>query len=139
MAITLYPFLKLGNESMPVFFEDALFYMPVTTPGVSISEVSSLLQKQDKILKGFPEVSQVFGKAGRAETATDPAPLEMFETTINLKPRSEWRKGMTVEKLTTVDAEHGDFPAPPRQRRERIEHRRGARWRRSPGDGRARA
>ena len=100
MAITLYPFLKLGNESMPVFFEDALFYMPVTTPGVSISEVSSLLQKQDKILKGFPEVSQVFGKAGRAETATDPAPLEMFETTINLKPRSEWRKGMTVEKLT---------------------------------------
>jgi copper/silver efflux system protein len=100
MAMTLYPFLKLGNESMPVFFEDALFYMPVTTPGVSISEVSSLLQKQDKILKSFPEVSQVFGKAGRAETATDPAPLEMFETTINLKPRSEWRKGMTVEKLT---------------------------------------
>jgi Cu(I)/Ag(I) efflux system membrane protein CusA/SilA len=100
MAVTLYPFFKLGNESMPVFFEDALFYMPVTTPGVSISEVTSLLQKQDKILKGFPEVSQVFGKAGRAETATDPAPLEMFETTINLKPRSQWRKGMTVEKLT---------------------------------------
>ncbi len=100
MAVTIYPFFKLGNESMPVFFEDALFYMPVTTPGVSISEVSSLLQKQDKILKGFPEVSQVFGKAGRAETATDPAPLEMFETTINLKPRSQWRKGMTVEKLT---------------------------------------
>jgi len=100
MAVTLYPFFKLGNESMPVFFEDALFYMPVTTPGVSISEVTSLLQKQDKILRGFPEVSQVFGKAGRAETATDPAPLEMFETTINLKPRSQWRKGMTVEKLT---------------------------------------
>ena len=100
MAVTLYPFFKLGNESMPAFFEDALFYMPVTTPGVSISEVTSLLQKQDKILKGFPEVSQVFGKAGRAETATDPAPLEMFETTINLKPRSQWRKGMTVEKLT---------------------------------------
>ncbi len=100
MAVTLYPYFKLGTESMPAFFEDALFYMPVTTPGVSISEVSSLLQKQDKILKGFPEVSQVFGKAGRAETATDPAPLEMFETTINLKPRSQWRKGMTVEKLT---------------------------------------
>jgi Cu(I)/Ag(I) efflux system membrane protein CusA/SilA len=100
MAITFYPYFKLGTESMPAFFEDALFYMPVTTPGVSISEVSSLLQKQDKILKGFPEVSQVFGKAGRAETATDPAPLEMFETTINLKPRSQWRKGMTVEKLT---------------------------------------
>ncbi len=100
IALTLYPYFKLGTESMPAFFEDALFYMPVTTPGVSISEVSSLLQKQDKILKGFPEVSQVFGKAGRAETATDPAPLEMFETTINLKPRSQWRKGMTVEKLT---------------------------------------
>jgi len=100
MAVTLYPYFKLGNESMPAFFEDALFYMPVTTPGVSISEVSSLLQKQDKILKEFPEVSQVFGKAGRAETATDPAPLEMFETTINLKPRSQWRKGMTIEKLT---------------------------------------
>jgi Cu(I)/Ag(I) efflux system membrane protein CusA/SilA len=84
---------------MPAFFEDALFYMPVTTPGVSISEVSSLLQKQDKILKGFPEVSQVFGKAGRAETATDPAPLEMFETIINLKPKSQWRDGMTVQKL----------------------------------------
>jgi copper/silver efflux system protein len=100
MAVTLYPYFKLGNESMPAFFENALFYMPVTAPGVSISEVTSLLQKQDKILRGFPEVSQVFGKAGRAETATDPAPLEMFETTINLKPRSEWRKGMTVEKLT---------------------------------------
>jgi copper/silver efflux system protein len=100
MAVTLYPYFKLGNESMPAFFENALFYMPVTAPGVSIAEVASLLQKQDKILKGFPEVSQVFGKAGRAETATDPAPLEMFETTINLKPKSEWRKGMTVEKLT---------------------------------------
>ena len=99
MAVTAYPLLKLGYESMPALYEGALFYMPVTAPGVSISEASSLLQKQDRILKGFPEVSQVFGKAGRAETATDPAPLEMFETVINLKPRSEWREGMTVEKL----------------------------------------
>ena len=100
MAVTIYPVLKLGHESMPPFFEGALFYMPVTAPGLAISEASSLLKSQDKILKSFPEVAQVFGKSGRAETATDPAPLEMFETTINLKPRSQWRKGMTVEKLT---------------------------------------
>ncbi|PKN67279.1 MAG: CusA/CzcA family heavy metal efflux RND transporter [Deltaproteobacteria bacterium HGW-Deltaproteobacteria-15] len=99
MAITAYPIFKLGSESMPALYEGALFYMPVTAPGVSISEASSLLQKQDRIIKSFPEVSQVFGKAGRAETATDPAPLEMFETVINLKPKSEWREGMTVEKL----------------------------------------
>ena len=74
MAITTYPLFRLGYESMPSLFEGALFYMPVTAPGVAIAEVSSLLQKQDRILKGFPEVSQVFGKAGRAETATDPAP-----------------------------------------------------------------
>ena len=99
MAITVYPFLKLGSEFMPPLYEGTLFYMPVTMPGASVSEVSKLLQMQDKILKNIPEVSQVFGKAGRAETATDPAPLEMFETVINLKPESEWREGMTVEKL----------------------------------------
>jgi len=99
MAITVYPFWKLGSEFMPPLYEGTLFYMPVTMPGASVSEVSALLQMQDKILKNIPEVSQVFGKAGRAETATDPAPLEMFETVINLKPESEWREGMTVEKL----------------------------------------
>ena len=99
MALTVYPFLKLGSEFMPPLYEGTLFYMPVTMPGASISEVSKLLQLQDKILKEIPEVAQVFGKAGRAETATDPAPLEMFETVINLKPESEWRPGMTVEKL----------------------------------------
>jgi Cu(I)/Ag(I) efflux system membrane protein CusA/SilA len=99
MVITAYPLFRLGYESMPPLFEGSLFYMPVTAPGVAISEAASLLQKQDKILKGFPEISQVFGKSGRAETATDPAPLEMFETIINLKPKSKWRNGMTVEKL----------------------------------------
>jgi Cu(I)/Ag(I) efflux system membrane protein CusA/SilA len=99
MAVSVYPFLKLGSEFMPPLYEGALFYMPVTSPGASISEVSKLLQLQDKILKEIPEVAQVFGKAGRAETATDPAPLEMFETVINLKPESEWRPGMTVERL----------------------------------------
>ncbi|NTW17766.1 MAG: efflux RND transporter permease subunit [Syntrophaceae bacterium] len=99
LILTIYPFMKLGSEFMPPLYEGSLFYMPVTMPGASVSEVSKLLQIQDKILKNIPEVSQVFGKAGRAETATDPAPLEMFETVINLKPESEWRKGMTVEKL----------------------------------------
>jgi Cu(I)/Ag(I) efflux system membrane protein CusA/SilA len=99
MALTAYPFMKMGTEFMPPLYEGTLFYMPVTMPGASVSEVSSLLQMQDKILKTIPEVAQVFGKAGRAETATDPAPLEMFETVINLKPESQWRIGMTVEKL----------------------------------------
>ena len=99
MILTIYPFMKLGSEFMPPLYEGSLFYMPVTMPGASISEASSLLQIQDKILKKIPEVAQVFGKAGRAETATDPAPLEMFETVINLKPEAQWRAGMTVEKL----------------------------------------
>ncbi|MCL5062659.1 MAG: efflux RND transporter permease subunit [Nitrospirae bacterium] len=99
MAITAYPFIKLGSEFMPPLYEGTLFYMPVTVPAASISEASKLLQMQDKILKKIPEVEQVFGKAGRAETATDPAPLEMFETVINLKPESQWRPGVTVESL----------------------------------------
>ena len=99
MACTVYPFMKVGSEFMPPLYEGTLFYMPVTVPGASISEASKLLQIQDKILKKIPEVAQVFGKAGRAETATDPAPIEMFETVINLKPESEWRNGMDVEKL----------------------------------------
>ena len=99
LSLTIFPFIKIGSEFMPPLYEGTLFYMPVTVPGASISEVSQLLQLQDKILKKIPDVAQVFGKAGRAETATDPAPLEMFETVINLKPESEWRRGMTVEKL----------------------------------------
>jgi Cu(I)/Ag(I) efflux system membrane protein CusA/SilA len=99
MIATIFPFLKLGSEFMPPLYEGTLFYMPVTVPGISISEASRLLQLQNKLLKQVPEVAQVFGKAGRAETATDPAPLEMFETVINLKPEAQWRAGMTVEKL----------------------------------------
>jgi copper/silver efflux system protein len=99
LAVTIYPFMKLGSEFMPPLYEGTLFYMPVTVPAASISVVTDLLKIQDRILKKIPEVSQVFGKAGRAETATDPAPLEMFETVINLKPESEWRAGMTVDKL----------------------------------------
>jgi len=99
MAVTIFPFMKLGSEFMPPLYEGTLFYMPVTVPGISVSESSKLLQIQDKLLKGIPEVAQVFGKAGRAETATDPAPLEMFETVINLKPEDQWRPEMTVEGL----------------------------------------
>ncbi len=99
MALTFFPFIKIGSEFMPPLYEGSLFYMPMTLPAASITEVSKLLQIQDKILMKIPEVEQVFGKAGRAETATDPAPLEMFETVINLKPESKWRQGMTVEKL----------------------------------------
>ncbi len=99
MGLTAYPFIKLGSEFMPPLYEGSLFYMPVTTPAPSISVVSGLIRLQDRILMKIPEVSQVFGKAGRAETPTDPAPLEMFETVVNLKPETQWRPGMTVEKL----------------------------------------
>lgn len=99
MAVTVWPFMQLGTEFMPPLYEGTLFYMPVTVPPPSITVVSDLLKLQDKLLMQIPEVAQVFGKAGRAETATDPAPLEMFETIVNLKPESEWRKGMDVEKL----------------------------------------
>ena len=86
LAVTVYPFMKLGSEFMPPLYEGTLFYMPVTVPAASVAEVGKLLNLQDRIIKKVPEVAQVFGKAGRAETATDPAPLEMFETVINLKP-----------------------------------------------------
>jgi Cu(I)/Ag(I) efflux system membrane protein CusA/SilA len=99
MVLTVYPFMKLGSEFMPPLYEGSLFYMPVTMPGASVSEAARLLKMQDELLMKIPEVAQVFGKAGRAETATDPAPLEMFETVINLKPEDQWRKGMTSEKI----------------------------------------
>lgn len=100
LLVSIFPFTRLGSEFMPPLYEGTLFYMPVTAPAASISVVTDVLQLQDRLLKRIPEVASVFGKAGRAETATDPAPLEMFETVINLKPESQWRPGMTVEKLT---------------------------------------
>ncbi len=99
MAATVPVFLKLGSEFMPPLYEGTLFYMPTTLPGASLTQVNQILQTQDRIIKSFPEVESVFGKAGRANSATDPAPLEMIETVINLKPEKEWRPGMTVEKL----------------------------------------
>ena len=99
MAITLYPASRLGTEFMPTLNEGTLLYMPASLPGMSVTKAAELLQTQNKILRSFPEVDSVYGKAGRAQTATDPAPLEMFETVINLKPEAEWRKGMTTDKL----------------------------------------
>ncbi len=99
MAATVPVFLKLGSEFMPPLYEGTLFYMPTTLPGASLTQVNQILQIQDKIIKSFPEVESVFGKAGRANSATDPAPLEMIETVINLKPEKDWRPGMTAEKL----------------------------------------
>jgi Cu(I)/Ag(I) efflux system membrane protein CusA/SilA len=99
LAISLYPASRLGSEFMPTLNEGTLFYMPTTLPGLSVTKAAELLQTQDKIIKSFPEVASVFGKAGRAQSATDPAPLEMFETIINLKPESEWRAGLTIDKL----------------------------------------
>jgi Cu(I)/Ag(I) efflux system membrane protein CusA/SilA len=99
MALTLYPASRLGSEFMPTLNEGSIFYMPASLPGMSVTEAAHLLQTTDRILKSFPEVESVYGKAGHADTATDPAPLEMFETVINLKPKSRWRPGMTIDKL----------------------------------------
>ncbi|TCZ87868.1 efflux RND transporter permease subunit [Lysobacter sp. N42] len=99
LMATAIPYAKLGSEFMPPLDEGTLLYMPTALPGLSAGKVSELLQVTDRMIKTVPEVEHVFGKAGRAETATDPAPLEMFETTITFKPRSEWREGMTPEKL----------------------------------------
>lgn len=99
VAITVVPMTRLGGEFMPPLDEGDLLYMPSALPGLSAGKVSQLLQQTDRLIKTVPEVQSVFGKAGRAETATDPAPLEMFETTIQFKPRDQWRPGMTTDKL----------------------------------------
>ena len=99
LVLTWVPFSRLGSEFMPPLWEGDLMYMPTTLPGVSITKAREILQQTDKIIRSFPEVEMVFGKVGRAETATDPAPLSMIETTITLKPEDEWRPGVTPEVL----------------------------------------
>jgi Cu(I)/Ag(I) efflux system membrane protein CusA/SilA len=99
VAVSLPMYFLLGSEFMPPLHEGTILYMPTTLPGVSVAQAQELLQAQDRVLKRFPEVERVFGKAGRADTSTDPAPFSMFETTIVLRPESEWREGMTYEKL----------------------------------------
>ncbi len=110
VGITVYPFSKLGSEFMPPIDEGDLLYMPTTMPGISITEAKNILQQTDRILRTFPEVVNVFGKAGRAETATDPAPLSMLETTIRLKDPKDWRPGLTMEGLIKEMDDAVKFP-----------------------------
>jgi Cu(I)/Ag(I) efflux system membrane protein CusA/SilA len=110
LAASAWPAMQIGSEFMPTLNEGTLLYMPTTLPGLSVTRAAELLQTQDKIIKAFPEVASVWGKAGRASTATDPAPIEMFETVINLKPESQWRSGMTIEKLVAEMDKALQFP-----------------------------
>jgi Cu(I)/Ag(I) efflux system membrane protein CusA/SilA len=99
LGATVYPWKRLGSEFMPPLKEGSILFMPTTVPGVSIAKAREIMRYQDSVLKSFPEVANVLGKAGRATTATDPAPLDMFETTVTLTPEENWRPGMTYEKL----------------------------------------
>ncbi|MGB2689360.1 MAG: efflux RND transporter permease subunit [Desulfobacterales bacterium] len=110
MTVSYIPWKHMGSEFMPPLNEGDLLYMPTTLPGISVTKAKELLQQTDRIIASFPEVHHVFGKVGRAETATDPAPLSMIETTIMLKPESEWREGMTMEKLVNELNKSIQFP-----------------------------
>jgi Cu(I)/Ag(I) efflux system membrane protein CusA/SilA len=110
LVATAVPISRLGSEFMPPLWEGDLLYMPTMLPGVSITKAREILQQTDRIIRSFPEVDQVFGKVGRAETATDPAPLSMIETTITLKPPEEWRPGMTPDRLTEEMNQAIQFP-----------------------------
>jgi Cu(I)/Ag(I) efflux system membrane protein CusA/SilA len=110
LAVTIWPARQLGTEFMPSLDEGTLLYMPTTLPGISVTKAAELLQTQDRIIHSFPEVASVYGKAGRAATATDPAPSEMFETIINLKPKPQWRAGVTIESLTAEMDRALQFP-----------------------------
>jgi copper/silver efflux system protein len=110
LAVTIWPARQLGTEFMPNLNEGTLLYMPTTLPGISVTKAAELLQMQDRIIRSFPEVASVYGKAGRASTATDPAPSEMFETIVNLKPKEQWRAGVTVDSLIAEMDKALQFP-----------------------------
>ena len=110
LLVSVYPATRLGSEFMPTLNEGSLLYMPASLPGMSVTKAGELLQTQNKIIKSFPEVASVYGKAGRAQTATDPAPLEMFETVINLKPQEDWRPGLDTDKLIAEMDKALQFP-----------------------------
>ena len=99
LVFTLPIALKIGSQFMPPLFEGSSLYMPTALPGISITQASQLMQEQDHMIHAFPEVESVFGTVGRSESATDNAPLDMYDTTVILKPREQWRAGMTYEKL----------------------------------------
>jgi Cu(I)/Ag(I) efflux system membrane protein CusA/SilA len=109
-VLTIFPFMKLGSEFMPPLNEGTILYMPTAVPGMSITEAGRILQIQDKMLMKFPEVERVFGKIGRSDSPTDPAPLSMVETVVTLKPESEWREGMTWDKLVAEMNRSMKFP-----------------------------
>jgi len=110
LALSYFPWTQIGSEFMPPLNEGDLLYMPTTLPGISITKAKQLLQQTDRIIASFPEVEQVFGKVGRADTATDPAPLSMIETTITLKDQSQWRPGMTIDHLVRELDQAIQFP-----------------------------
>ena len=110
LGVSAWPLKQLGTEFMPTLNEGTLLFMPTTLPGISVTAATQLLQTQDRIIKGFPEVASVYGKAGRADTSTDPAPSEMFETVVNLKPKDQWRPGVTTESLTAEMDKALQFP-----------------------------
>ena len=110
LALSFWPARQLGSEFMPSLDEGTLMYMPTTLPGISVTKAAELLQTQNRIIRSFPEVASVYGKAGRAQTATDPAPTEMFETIINLKPKAEWREGVTLDSLKAEMDKALQFP-----------------------------
>lgn len=110
LAVTVWPARQLGTEFMPNLNEGTLLYMPTTLPGISVTKAGELLQTQDRIIRSFPEVASVYGKAGRALTATDPAPSEMFETVINLQSKERWRPGVTIDSLTAEMDRALQFP-----------------------------
>jgi copper/silver efflux system protein len=110
LAVSVWPARQLGTEFMPNLNEGTLLYMPTTLPGISVTKSAELMQTQDRIIRSFPEVASVYGKAGRASTSTDPAPTEMFETVINLKPKQDWRPGLTMDSLTAEMDKALQFP-----------------------------
>ncbi|WP_089174946.1 CusA/CzcA family heavy metal efflux RND transporter [Bosea sp. AS-1] len=110
LGLSLWPMRQLGSEFMPTLDEGTLMYMPTTLPGLSVTKAAELLQTQNRIIRSFPEVASVYGKAGRAQTATDPAPTEMFETIINLRPKTEWRQGVTLDNLKAEMDKALQFP-----------------------------
>jgi len=110
LLLTFPLILRLGSQFMPPLFEGSSLYMPTSLPGISITQASQLLQEQDRILRSFPEVETVFGAVGRSDSATDNAPLDMYDTTVMLKPREKWRSGVTYEKLIREMDEKLQFP-----------------------------
>src|SRR6201991_3706917 len=110
LAVSVWPARQLGTEFMPNLNEGTLLYMPTTLPGISVTKVAELMQMQNRIIRSFPEVASVYGKAGRAATATDPAPARMFETVVNLKPKEQWRAGLTIDGLIAEMDKALQFP-----------------------------